>query len=167
MLLSTIMLSRGPLEGSRARILLWLNNFFDFSLISWIGLDRGPSTFHWKIRKTYSVKVRGVPKKTYRMTSPFLTMKSWSEINLRIFKITSPSQNIFHINKKILKNRYTMGKMDIFKISQKTQLELWSKRKKPMPCFQTIKWVLVINMKMAYLTNLRPLGFNRLYNNHK
>ena len=60
-----------------------------------------------------------------------------------------------------------MGKMVIFKISQKTQLELWSKRKKPMPCFQTIKWVLVINMKMACLTNLRPLGFNRGYNNHK
>ena len=40
-----------------------------------------------------------------------------------------------------------MGKMGIFKISQKTQLELWSKRKKPMPCFQTIKWLLAINMK--------------------
>ena len=40
-----------------------------------------------------------------------------------------------------------MGKMDIFKISKKTQLELWSKRKKPMPCFQTIKWLLAINKK--------------------
>ena len=40
-----------------------------------------------------------------------------------------------------------MGKMDIFKIAQKTQLELWSKRKKPLACFQTIKWLLAIKVK--------------------
>ena len=49
----------------------------------------------------------------------------------RISKTTSPPKNFFDIFNNFLTIVYTMVKIIIIEITKKTQLELWSKRKKP------------------------------------